>query len=584
MRKDWNIKSQIALMVAAISIIIAGIEIGIILNSMATNRVNVQRELDNSTLHIDNNVSLFCSEVESTVDNLYYSPKLQNFFTETDPMERYVISQYIQDIINATIYGNLNISTIKILQSNYMISAAGSNSQQATFYKANLDYGLFDLIPKEAFYTRMYMDEATNKPYVAYVRPVFPVDRFASMEDKTQKKMFYVLYRLDSLQQYVDSIVSTLPNTEIVIEDNGTIILSNNHYLINNSLNTSAFFQNKKKYQTMQRKLEIRNWNVYISVPISEIYQNSFSMLKENLAVAGLSIMIIVGLGFWIAQNLTYPVTKLSRDINSIYGEDDSEHTLGTYDLVEINDIAIYINSMLDRIRNTNESLMEVQDHLHQSVIAKKEMELLFYQTQINPHFLYNTLECMRSIGQAYNVPEIQTISNSMAKIFRYSIKKGDIVDFSEELACANDYFEIIKIRFLNKFVLKIDVSEDLLPLKIPKMVLQPLAENAIGHGLNDKQDGGLVQITATRDDMHFYIYVSDDGQGIDPQRLEDLNHYLQSSWRRRANQEKRYGVALDNINRRIKLDFGEEYGISLLSILENGTQVKITLPIIRET
>jgi len=584
MRKRWSIKGQIALMVVAISIILTGIETGIVINSIATGRENITRELESVAVLINNNIALFCSDIMSTVENLYNSPKLQDYFTETDPMERYIISQYIQDVINATVYGNLNISSIRILQDNYTINAGGINSQQTAsfFHKANLEYKFFDLVPDEAFFTRVYMNEDTLKPYVAYIRPVFGVNRYASGEDdKNHKVIYYVLYSLDSLQKYVDSLVFTVPGTEVVIEDNGTVILSNNHDLINKPIEESVSSRYGGKYQTIQRDLNIINWNVYISAPVTGIYKKSFSTLRENLVIAGMSIVIIALLAVWITRNLTSPVMKISQDINSIYGENATNYKLGTYNLEEINDIATYINSMLDRIKNANESLMKMQERLHQSVIAKKEMELAFYQMQINPHFLYNTLECMRSIGQAYNIQEIQAISSAMAQIFRYSIKKREIVNLSEELMCVADYFEIIKIRFLNKFQFESDISEEFLSLKVPKMILQPLAENAIKHGLSGNQEGGLVVITASRDDTHLYIYVSDNGQGIERYRLENLNTYLEDSGNRKFDQEKSKGVALDNINRRIKLDFGEQYGISLDSVFGKGTKVTVTLPII---
>ncbi len=581
MKRNWNIKSQIALMVTTILIIVTGIEIGIILNSIANNRKNVQKELDNATLQIQNDVNLFCTEIESVVDNLYDSPKMQKFFTETNSQERFIISQYIQDIINATIYGNLNISTIKILQSNYMISTAGSSSQQALFYKANTEYGLFDLLPDNHLYTNVYMDKTTSKPYVAYVRPVFPVGNYSPQNDNSEKKIFYVLCRLDSLQRYVNSVVSTVGEMEIVVEEGGKIILSNNHSLINRPLTNSRYFQLQEKYQVSYRKIDIMGWGIYMSVPVSGIYQNSIGMLKENLIISIISLLIIVIVGWWITRNLTTPVTKLSNDINSIHGGKSPHQILSNYDLLEVNNIATYINSMLERVHITNESLMETQDNLHQSIVAKKEAELAFYQTQINPHFIYNTLECMRSIGQAYNVTEIQTISNSMAKIFRYSVKGKDIVDLSEELSCANDYFEIINIRYLNKFFLKIDVAQELLSMKIPKMILQPLTENAIGHGLSGKQEGGLVEITASCDEKNLYIIVSDDGYGIAPQRLEELNRNFETSWRKKVILGRHNGVGLDNINLRIKLDFGEEYGVLLESTLGQGTRAIVRLPII---
>ena len=577
MKRIFHIKSQIALLSVVLAVIILSVEVGMIANEISGNRNTAQTELENIARQIKNDVEIYCGEVESVVDNLYGSPKLQQYFIERSPEKRFVVSQYIQDIINSTLYGNMNIATLKIFQDNYLLNTAGSNSYQDFFYRANMEYGLFDRLPEETFFTRTYIDDTTGKPYIGYIRPVWPVG--AVSETDEEKKLFFLICRLDTLQKRIETVVSTSLEPEIAVAYEDTIILANRSASISTVIKEDAFFANNTSYKTYSEVLPEVGWTVYVGVPYSQIDRKSLSTLKESLIIVAFSLLILLVLTVWVTRNLTNPVTRLSKDINELYNSNPSKNNLGSYELWEIDQVASYINEMLQRIHRTNEELMVVQDRLHQSVVAKKEAELAFYQTQINPHFLYNTLECMRSIGQAYGIEEIQTIAQGMGKIFRYSVKSKDLVTVSEELDCVKEYFEIIQVRYLNRYTMKIEIPPELEKLKMPKMILQPLAENAVGHGLSGMK-GGCITIKANKADQFLQIKIMDNGHGISPIQLAELNQNL-AVYEKRQSQSGRHGVALDNINRRLKLDFGEEYGISLESCLGQGTCVTVTLPIL---
>lgn len=578
--KNRNIKRQIFIMSSAIVILIVSIVFGIFFGTVASRRENARRELSMAASQISNDMKLFCADIERVVDNLYNSPKMQEFFTEDDPQKRFIINQYVQDIINSTIYGNSSINSIRILQENYMLSTAGLTNQHGIFFKVNNDYGVFDLKPEKAFYSHVYWDEATEQPYIAYVRPVNAVRKNTGHSvGPTEKKLFYVLCSLDRMQQYVNSVKITVPGLVIAVSENERVALSNNKALIGEK--APAFEDTAPQaYEAVSTSFEAMNLKIDMYVPVQSIYSESLVGLKETFIISALSIAIICALGMWIAKNLTAPVSKLVSDINNIEGSSGIKETrLGSYRLEEIDAIASYINDMLSRIQTANSSLMEANSRLHQSVIAKKEAEIAFYQTQINPHFLYNTLECLRSLGQAYDVEEVQIISLAMAKIFRYSVKARDVVALAEEIECAKDYFEIIKIRFLNKYAISFKINDELLTKKVPKMILQPLVENAIGHGLNGRKSGGMIEISAAQEKNTLVLSVFDNGNGISKQKLDELTRHL-SLIAQGEQKDVKHGVALDNINRRIKLDFGDEYGLFIHSEEGTGTTVTIRLPL----
>jgi two-component system sensor histidine kinase YesM len=212
--------------------------------------------------------------------------------------------------------------------------------------------------------------------------------------------------------------------------------------------------------------------------------------------------------------------------------------------------------------------------------LAKKQAELASLQSQINPHFLYNTLECVRSIGLANRVMEIVEIATSMAKIFRYSIKEDHFVQIKNEIDCIQDYLRIMSIRFMDKFSEQISIDESVLKMKIPRMILQPIVENAIYHGLERKSGKGTLTIKGWVTDEHVVRFeISDNGKGIHADELHKLRHRLKAADINQSFPSGK-GLGLINIHRRIKLAFGEQYGIEIISSENEGTQVSLQIPV----
>ncbi len=302
--------------------------------------------------------------------------------------------------------------------------------------------------------------------------------------------------------------------------------------------------------------------------------------MKSNFVLSIISISAIIILGILTIKKLTAPIAKLNKDISSV-SSNDYIFGSSSYGLVEVDAIAGYIEQMLDRIAQTNSELLNAHQQLHQLQLSKKEAEAAFYRAQINPHFLYNTLECIRSIGFIHHIPEIQIISSSMAKIFRYSIKGNDIVKVSDEIDCAIEYINIMNIRFVNRFKLEIDIPEDLMKIGMPKMVIQPLVENSIQHGLEALPEGGYIILRGSRQNNSWVLNVEDNGKGITEEELHYINQYLRNVTFDSDSYRKRYGIALNNINTRIRMDFGDEYGIKIESINHVGTIVSVCLPVL---
>jgi len=229
-------------------------------------------------------------------------------------------------------------------------------------------------------------------------------------------------------------------------------------------------------------------------------------------------------------------------------------------------EIGVLYSSFNYMIKRINELIHEV----YLSKIKEKDAELKALQAQINPHFLYNTLDTVNWLAVKHNVPEISKIVNSLASILRYSINKGnDVTTVDKELKHVESYITIQKIRFKDKFEVSFNIDKRILHYKTIKLILQPLVENAIIHGIETYEGKGKILINGYLDGEKIVFEVINNGNPID---LDLVNKLLDSP----SEDKDSYGI--QNVNERIKLYYGEEYGLYYQAI-DSNTVARIVIP-----
>ena len=227
----------------------------------------------------------------------------------------------------------------------------------------------------------------------------------------------------------------------------------------------------------------------------------------------------------------------------------------------------------------------DIEERLHGEEITRlqqKQAEYLALQNQINPHFLYNALEAIRTDALLADCGDVAETTEALATFFRYTISNvQEYVTFSDELDNAENYFTIQRCRFGDKISMKLDMeNEKLLEARMPKLILQPLVENAVSHGLEGKLGCGAVRIVVENSDRTLFLRVRDDGVGIPDRQVERLNQQFAGDASTAAGQQ-RGGIALRNVNSRIRLIFGEDYGLRIFSVEGIGTECCVTLPLL---
>lgn len=257
---------------------------------------------------------------------------------------------------------------------------------------------------------------------------------------------------------------------------------------------------------------------------------------------------------------------------------------LNGYTIDGLQDSETALTKEVDRIFSELIKLLKSEQMLNEN---KRQAQYLALQNQINPHFLYNTLESIRSEAMEAGMDSVVCMTEALAHFFRYTISNMEnMVTLEEELDNINTYFLIQKYRFEERigFAIEYDEEEhDLLNhCLLPKLTLQPVVENSIIHGIERKMGFSTVRIVLRCTEKRLIIQVSDDGVGMQPEALEDLNRKLnQSLFESLHNKKKKGGIALVNVNNRIHLIFGEEYGMTVYSTPGVGTDVMIELPLV---
>lgn len=405
-------------------------------------------------------------------------------------------------------------------------------------------------------YFEFYIQPATREPFLMYFSPVF-MTTFSEDFGKYIGNIA-IICKTETLSKLVNST----SDMQLQIKDEASrrILYSNNYTLPKQEI------PNPKTYE---ETLRIPNTNLSVD---GTAYASQVSLLNDSrsgplILFALLSLFYLAYIAFAVHHIIIRPIHKLNQEIESIDYEHDKPQ-IRTSLKNEIGSIASHVNTLLERVYSLNQHNIASQARLYEMELSKKQTQLYAYQSQINPHFLYNMLQCMRGISLMHGIREVAQICTNMADLFRYSIKGAFLVYLEDELSIIDKYLYMIRVRFQDKITYSLEIAEDTKKCKIPKMILQPLVENSIFHGLESIEDNGFIHIRTFREGDGLFITIQDNGIGFDEVTLKELEELLSqdipSDINATFNEAK--GLGIINIHNKIRLYEGTEYGISILS------------------
>ncbi len=408
---------------------------------------------------------------------------------------------------------------------------------------------------------------------ITIIKPIYVADEKKGaiiMNINTQSIYNSMLY-----QQYKDGRLFFLVNA-----DNKIIISSELSYFntypdnigpntltIESNPKNSVYEINDKNYVVLSGDSSISDYK-YISAYPLELYEHKLSTMKLQIIGILLLLMIIIFILAYVASVRSY--SPLNEIISFL---DNSQPPADSIEEEDKNELMYIINSIQTHINDKTKMAEILEERM--KLLRKSQYDML--QTQINPHFLYNTLETIN--WMAYNMSNSENpVSKSLinlASFFRNTLTSGYFVSIENEIKYTKEYVNILALRYGDLFDIEWDIDESILSYTIIKICLQPIIENAVYHGIKQKNDKGLIKIKGLCDDNNIILIVSDDGIGIEKDALDELNKTLSET---SFTNEKSH-IGLSNVNQRIKIIFGDSYGIHVESTVGVGTDVYVTIP-----
>lgn len=318
------------------------------------------------------------------------------------------------------------------------------------------------------------------------------------------------------------------------------------------------------------------------TLSIKEISDNGWSLVVmaprnyRNFYNVGSFVWLAVWPGIlFLIFLFAYPILKeLNRFVKEMVshmekiGNGELETKLVPMNKREFYQIADGLNVMMDRLNELMKKNIHLSTRLYREQAEKTNAMLLALQSQMNPHFLYNTIECIKNIGICYDVKEIEQLSTALSGILRYSLRGENIVRVSEEMECIQNFITIQTIRFENKYNVTYEIDESCLTRPILRLSLQPLVENAMKHGLEMKRSDAKLWIRIFQDEKYLFLQAEDNGIGMEPEKAEEIL----------SGNKQAGSVAIGNLVNRLKLFYGEAAVLSIDSFPGKGTCATIRI------
>lgn len=587
-----SIRIKIVIIFALATIIPLGV-IGAVsyIKYFDTMQKTVSRSTSQIAEQLNRNIELFFNNINKILD-MGNNDLLINFLDETDHVKKYAYAKEIGKLFE--IYKGIYDFQDVILDINIIGMNGNSISDRFGAYTINGNLKGNDIYKKtveEPDKLHIILDEKTD-----FLRrlPSENILTIAKIVRRPLTKEIKGIILVDIDKSAIEKLCSN-----IKLGDTGQffVVTKDGRYIYNpvetgkrdqNDLegkqikqdmkdNKEGYFIKKIKdvdYFIVYNTLKMPGWNIIGKVKLKEIMKSAYEIKTLTIVIECISILAIILLYSLISNTLTMPIRELRHKMKLVEtGNLDVEAKFVNND--EIADLSKGFNVMLIKIKE-----LMTKNLINQENLKKSEFKAM--QAQINPHFLYNTLDAIVWMTEADNKEEVVNITKDLSNFFRVVLSKGkDWILISDEVTHVRSYLGIQKVRYRDILEYDIDINPEILHHRILKLTLQPLVENALYHGLKNKRGGGYIVIKGDKlDEGNLVFEVKDNGIGMTEDRLEEV---LAGISQEGIDIDMKSGFGLKNVNQRIKLYYGEQYGLSINSKHNKGTSIKVVLPIVRQ-
>jgi two-component system, sensor histidine kinase YesM len=536
---------------------------------------------------LDKNLQVYLEEFNRITYNAILSNKIKDLlYSDSNDLETRVKNQWdFEELASNAVGDRSDVEGVYLVNSQKYVYSKSANTS------INLDYDLTN----DAWYKRIehgngkFVVVGSHKISYKYGfgnKYVITVGR-EIMDFNTKKKigfffinlkqdMFYNLFK--GINKAERNIILVDNENNIVFDQDEANIMKqfSDAYLGLDIKSTGNRIKTKKygEVYLISSHSTSFDWMFVEIIPVKKLLIQLYSITIPILSVAFVCFVVFILSALYISRDIVLPLKLLEKSMEKVE-KGDFTQKVDTQAGGEVGILAAKFNRMVEKIQELIVKVYETQ-------LKKLDSEYKALQAQINPHFLYNTLQSIDCLAQIKEEHEISEMIRGLAKIFRYSISEdGNFVTLGEEIQHVKNYVLLQAIRYDERFDISYNVPEDLLEAKVVKIMLQPLVENVLYHGLENIDKKGKIQICAYLYGKNMIIEVMDNGLGIDNEKLEKLSMLLESSLNDITKVDYQCSsIGIFNIHLRIKLLYGNDYGLKLESTKGKGTVVKVVLPI----
>lgn len=578
----------IAFSMVSVSIIVAAIVISFSVTE-ETARLSSQQYTQQLIRQVSNNISAYIDYMNGISTFVQSDKDIQEFLLAKQTETRHRIGKRAQEVMKTFIRSRKDISLVAVFDF----------SNQSLFHDSGFKQNPYRLPQDQSWFTAAVQAQGGSVISSSHVQNIVQ-DRYRWVislsrliyKINTNETIGVLLVDLnyDVINRICSSIKLGKRGYVFIIDKNGEIVYHPQQQLVYGNLKKENIQQIVKSTQNYfaadnveadkfysVETMPVIGWKV-IGVNYRDELVENRDKIRQTYASWGLAFFSIsILLSIILAQRIAKPIRELRNSMRqveqgnfSVRAEIQSSN--------EIGELGRDFNIMVSEIEKLLRRITEQQE-------LKRKSELKALQMQINPHFLYNTLDSIIWMAEGGKQQEVISMSSSLARLFRLSISKGkEIIDIGSEIEHVRNYLTIQKIRYKDRLDYRIEVPENLKSYKTVKIILQPLVENAIYHGIKNKEGPGLVIIGGRQHEGGIELFVQDDGVGMSESTLRTLQERLAGK-KIDTPQDPNLlhsGLGVHNVDERIKLYFGPSFGLSFESAEDVGTTVRIRLPAIQ--
>ena len=500
-----------------------------------------------------------------------------------DIIEDYENEDAINNILKKVILSRVEVQSICFISKDKKYYYFDNNSKKGR---------IKDLAPFDKIYTKAraakgraiwYLDSHKKQ-----VENIFLARTIYNQSNFKEIGLMVIMVKKELLETVYQDLETKNMENIAIISDQDEVLVSRNpdsSYIFNLNLGMDleekahSIIDHKAGTLISQITLADPSWRIVSFITLKELYREIATLRQWLIVLCLLSVLILSVLSVYFSIDIIKPVKRLVSGMEKLQkGEDNVKIDIDRED--ELGFLSRAFNAMAKEIHY-------LVNWVYREQITRKEAEIKALQSQINPHFLFNTLESINWMAQLNQVPEISETVSDLSALMEASIGRDDkLIALAEEFDYTDKYISLIKRRFEDKIELVKEFQESALSVKIPRLLIQPLIENAVHHGIEKSREKGIIFLTAYIKEDKLIIEVKDNGLGIEKDELDRINEKLSmdnDTYFKTLLSKKNKSIGIENVNRRIKLFYGEKYGLEIKSQVGQFTTVIVVIPLTKD-